>query len=88
MLQTILSLAKLCALASDEPPASVQSAVENIEYGLGLVGLQEELPQSVLNYLGQDADNMAVLTPSQLVDVSLVGIPSWIDLAYICFYNL
>lgn len=65
-----MSLAKLATLASDEPSESVAAVVRNIDVSLGVVNLQEELPQSVLNYLNQDADNMSVYTPARLIEVS------------------
>jgi hypothetical protein len=70
MFQNILSLAKLSTLASDEPSESVEAVVNSIDVSLGIVNLQEELPQSVLTYLNQDADNMPVYAPARLIDVS------------------
>ncbi|KAF4526274.1 hypothetical protein B566_EDAN010984 [Ephemera danica] len=68
-LASILSLAKLSALASDEPTGSIEATVCNIDHELRLVGLQEELPQSIMAYLNQDVDNMSVLTPEQLIEL-------------------
>jgi len=67
--KTMLSLAKLSALASDEPDHRIRDSVHNIDAQLNLCSYQETLPQILVDYLNQDADTMSVLSPSLLIKV-------------------
>ena len=69
-LQTMLSLAKLALLASDEQPQKVEEAVSVTNRDLDLVVYQEELPEVVLSSYGYDVERLRVLTPAELVKVS------------------
>ncbi|XP_059475123.1 nuclear pore complex protein Nup133 isoform X2 [Neocloeon triangulifer] len=65
--KTMLSLAKLTALASDEPEHKMIEHVRDVDMLLDLCSYQESLPQSLVDFLNQDLDNMAVLTPINLI---------------------
>lgn len=64
--KTMLSLSKLAALAADEPDFGEQ---KEIEAHLNLCNYQETLPQNLVEYMGLDVNNMAVLSQSHLIKV-------------------
>ncbi|XP_076463530.1 nuclear pore complex protein Nup133-like [Babylonia areolata] len=65
--RTLLSLSKLAALASDDPPESIELNVGAINEELTQVGLQETLPKEILEKVGMDPDNMRVLSAADLI---------------------
>ncbi|GFG32593.1 hypothetical protein Cfor_12358 [Coptotermes formosanus] len=65
--KTMLSLAKLALLASDEHPQNVEEEVSAMNRDLDLVVYQEELPEVVLSSYGYDIERLRVLTPTELV---------------------
>jgi hypothetical protein len=67
----MLSLAKLALLASDEHPQNVEEEVSAMNRDLDLVVYQEELPEVVLSSYGYDIERLRVLTPTELVKVSV-----------------
>ncbi|CAH1791718.1 unnamed protein product [Owenia fusiformis] len=67
--KTLLSLGKLAALASDEPPPSVQDEIEGLNDELELILHQEMLPETVVQGLGMDPEDMRVLPPKELIEV-------------------
>jgi len=69
VLQSVLSLAKLALLASDEQPHTAEKEVCTLNTELDLVLYQEELPDVVLSSYGYDIERMRVLTPTELIKV-------------------
>jgi nuclear pore complex protein Nup133 len=67
----MLSLAKLALLASNEHPQKVEEDVSAMNRDLDLVVYQEELPEVVLSSYGYDVERLRVLTPAELVKVSV-----------------
>ncbi|XP_021913246.1 nuclear pore complex protein Nup133 [Zootermopsis nevadensis] len=65
--KSILSLAKLALLASDEQRDKVEDQVQSLNADLDLVSYQEELPEVVLSSYGYDVERLRVLTPTELV---------------------
>ena len=70
-LQTQLSLAKLAALASDDPEDEIKSNVLKMDYELNLIAHQEEVPLNILEIYGYDVEKLRVLSPSELINVIL-----------------
>ncbi len=78
--KTMLSLAKLSALASggdnddDEAMDCGDSVVSNIldsvQDQLNIVTAQEQLPSSILEKMGINKESMKVLTPREIIEVS------------------
>lgn len=68
-LQSILSLAKLALLASDDLEEEVKDCVKRINNELALVAYQEELPTQVLTTYGYDVEKLQVFTPTELITV-------------------
>lgn len=69
--QSMLSLAKLAFLASDDLEEQVRSHVKKIDNELALVAYQEELPTQVLTTYGYDVEKLRVFTPTELITVLL-----------------
>lgn len=67
--QSILSLAKLALLASDDLEEEVKDCVKRINNELALVAYQEELPTQVLTTYGYDVEKLQVFTPTELITV-------------------
>ena len=67
----MLSLAKLSLLASDEQANKVDEGIQALNTQLDLVTYQEELPESVLLSYGYDTERLRVLTPAEIIKVSV-----------------
>jgi len=69
--KTMLSLAKLSALASDEPDERVESSLKILNSELSVISAQEDLPKCVLDSVdaGNDASKMKVLSPRDLIEL-------------------
>ena len=67
--KTLLSIAKLAALASDEPPESTEIELKSIEYDLNIINAQEQLPTCILEAYGFDKKNMRPLTARELIEL-------------------
>lgn len=67
--QSMLSLAKLALLASDELENKVADCVKTINNELALIAYQEDLPAQVLTTYGYDIEKLRVLTPRELIMV-------------------
>ncbi|KAJ8683493.1 hypothetical protein QAD02_019285 [Eretmocerus hayati] len=67
--KTMLSLAKLAFLASDEPEKKILNSVDKIDCDLNLIAHQEDVPVHVLEIYGYDADKLRVLSPSELINL-------------------
>ncbi|KAK6635816.1 hypothetical protein RUM44_001070 [Polyplax serrata] len=65
--KTMLSLAKLSLLASEEDSLSVQDKLAEFDSELELAAHQEDLPTNVLIEYGYDVARLGVLTPSELI---------------------
>ncbi|GAB1864344.1 Nuclear pore complex protein Nup133 [Camponotus japonicus] len=65
--KSILSLAKLALLASDELEDKIADCVKTIDSELTLIAYQEDLPAQVLTMYGYDIKNLRVLTPRELI---------------------
>ncbi|KAL6440868.1 hypothetical protein ACFW04_003354 [Cataglyphis niger] len=65
--KSILSLAKLALLASDEQEDKIIDRIETINTELTLIAYQEDLPAQVLTMYGYDIKNLRVLTPRELI---------------------
>ncbi|XP_050469604.1 nuclear pore complex protein Nup133 [Bombus huntii] len=65
--KSILSLAKLALLASDDLEEEVKDCVKRINNELALVAYQEELPTQVLTTYGYDVEKLQVFTPTELI---------------------
>ena len=67
----MLSLAKLALLASDQPENEITDYIRKINTDLALIAHQEDLPAQVLATYGYDIDKLRVLTPTELIIVSI-----------------
>lgn len=67
LLQSMLSLAKLALLASDEPEARIVDCIKTIDSELALIAYQEDIPAQVLTAYGYDIEKLRVLTPRELI---------------------
>lgn len=67
--KTLLSIAKLAVLASDEPPESADIELKSIEYDLNIINAQEQLPSSILDSYGMTAKEMRPLTARELIEL-------------------
>lgn len=65
--KSMLSLAKLALLASDDPEEEVRDCVKRINNELALIAHQEDLPTQVLTTYGYDVDKLRVFTPTELI---------------------
>ncbi|KYN19289.1 hypothetical protein ALC57_08466 [Trachymyrmex cornetzi] len=65
--KSMLSLAKLALLASDESEDKVVDCVKTIDNELTLIAYQEDLPAQVLTTYGYDIKKLRVLTPRELI---------------------
>ncbi|XP_036140660.1 nuclear pore complex protein Nup133 isoform X2 [Monomorium pharaonis] len=65
--KSMLSLAKLALLASNEPEDKVMDCVKTIDNELTLIAYQEDLPAQVLMTYGYDIKKLRVLTPRELI---------------------
>lgn len=65
--KSMLSLAKLALLASDELEDKVAECTKSINNELTLVAYQEDLPAQVLAMYGYDIKNLRVLAPRELI---------------------
>ncbi|KYM94728.1 hypothetical protein ALC62_14709 [Cyphomyrmex costatus] len=65
--KSMLSLAKLALLASDESEDKVIDCVKTIDNELTLIAYQEDLPTQVLTTYGYDITKLRVLTPRELI---------------------
>ncbi|XP_076243006.1 nuclear pore complex protein Nup133 [Calliopsis andreniformis] len=65
--KSMLSLAKLALLASDDVDGKVKSDVKEINSELALVAYQEDLPAQVLMTYGYDIEKLRVFTPTELI---------------------
>ncbi|XP_076290954.1 nuclear pore complex protein Nup133 isoform X3 [Lasioglossum baleicum] len=65
--KSMLSLAKLALLASDDPENEVRQRVERIDNELALIAHQEDLPTQVLTTYGYDIDKLRVFAPAELI---------------------
>lgn len=69
LLQTMLSLAKLSLLASNEADHAEESKLNELDSELELVAHQEDLPEQVLVAYGYDVSKLGVLTAAELIKV-------------------
>lgn len=67
--KSMLSLAKLAYLASNEPEEKLRESVRKIDSELNLIAHQEDVPVHVLKVFGYDLEKLRVLTPSELIEV-------------------
>lgn len=67
--QSMLSLAKLAYLASDENEEKIEDKVKKIDCELMLIAHQEDVPTHILEMYGYDVDKLRVLSPSELINV-------------------
>lgn len=75
--KSMLSLAKLAYLASDEPDEKLTESVGKIDSELNLIAHQEDVPVHVLEIYGYDVEKLRVLSPSELINVSfLIPLPA------------
>ncbi|KAG7207192.1 hypothetical protein KM043_008877 [Ampulex compressa] len=65
--KSMLSLAKLALLASDDPEEEVIDCVKKIDNDLALIAHQEDVPSQVLTTYGYDIEKLRVLTPTELI---------------------
>ncbi|XP_069118196.1 nuclear pore complex protein Nup133-like [Argopecten irradians] len=65
--KTLLSLSKLAGLASDDNEEDIN--ITGINEELDLITHQEQLPAHVLHERGLDPEDMAVLSPEQLIEL-------------------
>ncbi|KMQ88267.1 nuclear pore complex protein nup133 [Lasius niger] len=65
--KSMLSLAKLALLASDELEDKIADCMKTINNELTLIAYQEDLPAQVLTMYGYDIKNLRVLTPRELI---------------------
>ncbi|KAJ9592509.1 hypothetical protein L9F63_015826, partial [Diploptera punctata] len=65
--KSMLSLAKLSLLASDEQQDETNQEIESLNTELDLVLYQEELSESALMSFGYDIERLRVLTPAELI---------------------
>ena len=68
--KTLLSIAKLAALASDESnPEATDIELKSIEYDLNIINAQEQLPACILEAYGFESKNMRPLTARELIEL-------------------
>lgn len=67
--KTLLSLSKLAALASEDPPEICEARVQSVNRGHDLIMYQETLPSSLLEAYCMDPDTMRVLTPEEMIQM-------------------
>lgn len=65
--KSMLSLAKLALLASDDPEEQVKSSVKRIDNELSLIAHQEDLPMQVLRTYGYDIEKLRVFSATELI---------------------
>ncbi|XP_034193341.1 nuclear pore complex protein Nup133 [Osmia lignaria lignaria] len=65
--KSMLSLAKLALLASDDPEEEVRECVKRINNELALIAHQEDLPTQVLQTYGYDVEKLRVFTSTELI---------------------
>ena len=65
--KSMLSLAKLALLASNDTEEEVEDDVKRIDSGLALIAHQEDLPAQVLATYGYDIEKLRVFTPTELI---------------------
>ncbi|KAL2713004.1 nuclear pore complex protein Nup133 [Vespula squamosa] len=65
--KSMLSLAKLALLASDEPEYEIKDCIKSIDNELALIAHQEDLPTGVLTTYGYDIEKLKVFTPVELI---------------------
>ncbi|KAL0269100.1 UNVERIFIED_CONTAM: hypothetical protein PYX00_006935 [Menopon gallinae] len=65
--KTMLSLAKLSLLASNETDHTEESKLNELDSELELVAHQEDLPEKVLEAYGYDVSKLGVLTAAELI---------------------
>ncbi|CAK9828636.1 Nuclear pore complex protein Nup133 [Anthophora retusa] len=65
--KSMLSLAKLALLVSDDPEQEVRDCVKRIDNELALIAHQEDLPTQVLTTYGYDVEKLRVFTPTELI---------------------
>ncbi|CAL7941714.1 unnamed protein product [Xylocopa violacea] len=65
--KSMLSLAKLAFLASDDPQDEIEDHVKRIDNELSLIAHQEDLPTQVLTTYGYDVEKLRVFTPTELI---------------------
>lgn len=68
--QTLLSLAKLALIASDDPKSTIKEYTSGIDNELTLIAHQEDLPIAVLESYGYSVEKMKVLSPAELINVN------------------
>ncbi|XP_059094944.1 nuclear pore complex protein Nup133-like [Tigriopus californicus] len=67
--KTILSLAKLAALASDESDENILKSVNDVEDQLMVLDAQEQLPKSVMDAFKFDSESMHVLAAREIIEL-------------------
>ncbi|XP_076632615.1 nuclear pore complex protein Nup133 isoform X2 [Colletes latitarsis] len=67
--KSMLSLAKLALLASDDPQEELSDYVKRIDNELALIAHQEDLPTQVLTTYGYDVEKLRVFTPTELIEL-------------------
>ena len=67
--KTLLSIAKLSVLASDEPPEAADIELRGIEYDLNIISAQEQLPKCILESYGMSPKDMRPLTARELIEL-------------------
>uniref|UniRef100_A0A1E1XA31 Putative nuclear pore complex protein n=1 Tax=Amblyomma aureolatum TaxID=187763 RepID=A0A1E1XA31_9ACAR len=69
----LLSLSKLAALASDNPPETYGDLINNINKEQALITYQESLPSEVKEAYCLDPKDMKVLGPEELIEMYISG---------------
>ncbi|KAG6799905.1 nuclear pore complex protein [Apis mellifera caucasica] len=65
--KSMLSLAKLALLASDDLEEEIRDCVKRIDNELALIAHQEDLPTQLLTTYGYDVEKLRVFTPTELI---------------------
>lgn len=71
--KTLLSLSKLAGLAADPDNGDIDSNILDINEEQELIAHQQQLPALVIENLKMEPDNMAVLSPVQLIELYISG---------------
>nr|XP_022333914.1 nuclear pore complex protein Nup133-like [Crassostrea virginica] len=71
--KTLLSLSKLAGVAADPDNGDIDSNILDINEEQELIAHQQQLPTLVIENLRMEPDNMAVLSPVQLIELYISG---------------
>jgi nuclear pore complex protein Nup133 len=67
----------MAVLASDESDEKLEDSIKRIDNELNLIAHQEDVPVNVLEIYGYDIEKLRVLSPTELINVSLF--PFWLN---------